>query len=221
MTPPPGLPTDRPQLTGTSPKTNHAEEARGLLYIPLTTTEEGEAALVTAADQTPATEPVHDERCEGRGLAGPVRTSCSCTYRAAHGHTTPATDSERDERCCDLGCEGGACEQCPCCEAGWCVSGSDGLPMDADGRARWLSVAAEHNVIASFLAERDAEVTRLTALLAEQAATIERLHDVGTGVIAHLYEGDCPVGPPFSPTKRDRDCPACTALGSQRTEGQG
>lgn len=89
--------------------------------------------------------------------------------------TSAATHSERDERCCDLGCEGGACEQCPGCGAGWCVSGSDGLPVDAEDRARWLTVAAEHNVIASFLAERDAEVTRLTGLLAEQAATIERL----------------------------------------------
>lgn len=58
----------------------------------------------------------------------------------------------------------------------------------------------------------DDELTRLDAVVTAQAATIARLHDVGSGIVSHRYEGDCPVGPPFSPTKRDPACPACRAL---------
>ncbi|ONI62659.1 hypothetical protein CSIV_14385 [Microbacterium sp. CSI-V] len=55
--------------------------------------------------------------------------------------------------CCQHGCGSGACESCPCCAAGWCVSGSDGMPENQEDLAQWLEVAAEHNPVAAALAE--------------------------------------------------------------------
>jgi hypothetical protein len=57
----------------------------------------------------------------------------------------------RGEWCCENGCGSGACETCPCCTAGWCVSGVDGLPEDAEAREFWLEVAAEFNPVAAAL----------------------------------------------------------------------
>jgi hypothetical protein len=63
--------------------------------------------------------------------------------------------------CCPLGCGEGACEACPCCSAGWCVSGTDGLPDNPDDLAQWLEVAAEHNPVAAALAAERAAVADL------------------------------------------------------------
>lgn len=55
------------------------------------------------------------------------------------------------DQCCELACSGGACESCPCCQAGWCVWGTDELPdheNDAENYRIWLEVAAEHNPVA-------------------------------------------------------------------------
>ncbi len=57
----------------------------------------------------------------------------------------------RGEWCCENGCGSGACETCPCCSAGWCVSGVEGVPEDAEAREFWLEVAAEYNPVAAAL----------------------------------------------------------------------
>ena len=57
------------------------------------------------------------------------------------------------EQCCEQGCNGGACESCTCCAAGWCVTGRDGLPEDAEDFAIWLKYASEHNATAKALAD--------------------------------------------------------------------
>lgn len=59
----------------------------------------------------------------------------------------------RAEYCCENGCGSGACESCVCCGAGFCVGGSDGVPEDADDRARWLFFARGLNPVADALAE--------------------------------------------------------------------
>jgi hypothetical protein len=67
------------------------------------------------------------------------------------------------EQCCAEGCNGGACESCRCCSAGWCVTGADGLPEDADDLASWLEVAREHNPLAEAFATARARVAELEA----------------------------------------------------------
>lgn len=54
--------------------TNHTEEARTLLYIPLTTTEEGEAALVTATAQVHATLALAEEQRTANLIAFAARS---------------------------------------------------------------------------------------------------------------------------------------------------
>lgn len=54
--------------------------------------------------------------------------------------------------CCPDGCGSGACETCPCCCAGWCVSGTDGVPKNPGDFAQWVVVAAEYNPVAAELA---------------------------------------------------------------------
>jgi hypothetical protein len=61
---------------------------------------------------------------------------------------------QQGEYCCQAGCGSGACESCPCCAAGWCVSGADGLPEDAEALDWWLEVAAEYNPVAAALRQR-------------------------------------------------------------------
>lgn len=86
-------------------------------------------------------------------------------YKLEDGETKPGIRErigqlrEDGDWCCEVGCGDGGCETCPCCDAGWCISGKDGIPDDPDDRAHWMEVAAEHNPLVPLLdalaAERD------------------------------------------------------------------
>lgn len=74
--------------------------------------------------------------------------------------------------CCEVGCGDGGCESCPCCDAGWCLSGKDGLPTDPADRAHWLEVAAEYNPLVPLLVDteqRGQADAELVALLLTEA----------------------------------------------------
>jgi len=101
------------------------------------------------------------------------------------------------EQCCEHACNGGGCESCRCCAAGWCVTGTDGLPEGAD-LAQWIEVAAEHNpIVAAWTVDR-ARVAALegavSALKEEQRQLLVAAEAIGegarSGYIPRAWEGD-------------------------------